>query len=129
MIKVLLIDDDDIVRKTLARYLSLNKYEVQSAGNSKEAFRIVESFSPDVLVVDWMLGDSVNGDELAAQLREDIPKLPAIIISGYPDAKIGSQAPGEATTRVLAKPFRPAMLVDMLKELVQPAGLNSTQGE
>lgn len=118
MIKVLLVDDDDIVRKTLSRYLSLNKFEVQSAENSQEAFRIVETFSPDVLVVDWMLGDSVNGEELTSLLRKDIPHLPAVIISGYPDADVGSLSKNAAATKVLAKPFLPAKLADALNELV-----------
>ena len=118
MIRVLLLDDDGLVRETLSRFLRLDGFEVQEASDSGEALDCLEVFAPHIAVVDWMLGDSLDGVEVTAAIRERIPGLPAVIISGYPDVENATQS-NEATTQVLAKPFPPSTLSEALRDMLE----------
>jgi len=65
-----------------------------------------------------MLGDSLEGVEATAAILEKIPGLPAVIISGHPDAENATRS-NEVHTKVLAKAFRPLPLSAVLRDMLR----------
>ncbi|EYD77722.1 hypothetical protein Rumeso_00680 [Rubellimicrobium mesophilum DSM 19309] len=116
---VLLVDDEALVRATVADMLSDLGYGVVEAGSAEAALRLLdEGFVPDLLVTDHLM-PGLTGTELAHTLRQRRPHLPVLIVSGYSEVEgIAPDLPR------LTKPFRPADLVAGLAGLTRPASPN-----
>lgn len=112
--RILVIDDEPRIQHYLKLALTQRGHDVRVASGRDEALRIVEEFTPEVLVVDWMLRDEEDGLALAATLRERVPAA-TIVITGHP---AGALAPAVASGEVFAileKPFAPDELVETIR--------------
>jgi CheY-like chemotaxis protein len=112
---VLLIDDDHDLRSVLAGALATLGYAVEEASDGASALRALDSFRPDVVVVDFAM-PGLNGAEVAKKARDRWPGLPVVLASGYADTAAIEAAIG-TETKLLRKPFR----VDELLEAVGEA--------
>ena len=115
MTKVLIVDDSAVYRDCLQKLLSLSGLDVATAADGSEAMTLAADFSPDVLVIDWMLGSRTDGIELAKTLRKSAPELPVIMISGFPSTPIDLDLNSLAHTQFLAKPFATAKLLSAIR--------------
>jgi CheY-like chemotaxis protein len=115
---ILLVDDEDIVRRATADMLVDIGYTVVEAASGAEALRMVrEGTTCDVVVSDYLM-PGMNGVDLIRHLRDLAPGLPAMLISGYSTIAEGS---GSELPR-LAKPFRQADLARSVAQLLaEPA--------
>ncbi|MBB5716992.1 PAS domain S-box protein [Sphingomonas aerophila] len=110
---VLLVDDEDVVRASAADMLEELGYHVQQAISGEAAIDLVaKGMVPDLLVTDHLM-PGMTGVDLIGALRETLPDLPALIVSGY--AEVEGIAPGIPR---LTKPFRGAELAEALAGLV-----------
>ncbi len=116
MAKVLIIDDNVDILQILETALRRSSHNVRTAANREQADAIAPDFRPDVLVVDWNLGNQVNGIELTQLLRARLPKLPAILITGYPSEMLTRNATAANIRAVVAKPFELAELKRAIEE-------------
>lgn len=66
--KILVVDDDSAIRNLIFRFLSHKNYQVQSAANGKSALEIFEEFSPDLVILDVNLPDTL-GYNLCQQMQ------------------------------------------------------------
>ncbi|MFJ3485922.1 ATP-binding protein [Pseudomonas sp. NPDC090202] len=99
--RVLLVDDEELVRYTTALLLKDLGYQVTEAASGAAAMRLVEDgLAPDILITDQMMAEQ-TGIQLAHQLRQQIPDLPVLIISGYANLKRSRDDDYD----LLAKPF------------------------
>jgi DNA-binding NtrC family response regulator len=80
--KLLVIDDEERLRKLLVRILQLEDYEVSEAENGKAALRFLESNLVDVVLSDVKLPD-VNGVELTKQIKTLYPAIEVIVLTAY----------------------------------------------
>jgi len=113
--QLLLVDDDERVRETTAlqlRELGYRVIEVDSASAALQ--RIAEGVQVDVLITDQLMPGK-TGLELAGELREQLPGLPVLIITGYANLA-PEQLHGFA---ILAKPFRERELAAALIRLLE----------
>jgi signal transduction histidine kinase/CheY-like chemotaxis protein len=111
---ILLVDDEDIVRRATADMLSDIGYVVVEAASGAEALRLVrDGAACDAVVSDYLM-PGMNGVDLIRHLRELAPELPAMLISGYSTIAEGS---GSELPR-LAKPFRQADLARSVAQLL-----------
>jgi signal transduction histidine kinase/CheY-like chemotaxis protein len=115
---ILLVDDEDIVRRATADMLADIGYTIVEAASGAEALRLVrDGAACDVVVSDYLM-PGMNGVELIRHLRELAPELPALLISGYSTIAEGS---GSELPR-LTKPFRQADLARSVAQLLaEPA--------
>lgn len=82
--RVLLVEDEAPVRRTIARQLEISGYTVHVAENGKQALDIHGSEGPfDILVTDVVMPGPLQGAELAEQVRQKQPDIPIVFISGY----------------------------------------------
>lgn len=81
---VLLIDDDDTVRRVVAKLFEALGFRVTSASGGREGLALFESAKPgfDLVALDWMMPE-LPGDKVLAALRRLRPDVPVIMISGY----------------------------------------------
>ena len=114
MSRVLLVDDEKNVLKTLTIGLRRRGYVVQQARSGFEALRILEEESYDFVVSDVRMFP-MDGYTLASHVRERYPEVSVVLISayGFEEEKSGREAP---VISRLTKPFSVTELVEVLEE-------------
>lgn len=107
--RVLVVDDEDLVRSATLHMLESIGFEVIEASSAREAIRLLKAGNRFQLVVTDHLMPDVSGAELAAVIAEHWPSTKVLIISGYAD--LGGMPSGVA---LLTKPFREIDLANAL---------------
>lgn len=116
--KILLVDDEELVRSATADMLRDIGYQVLEAGSGREALAVLKSGADLEAVVTDYLMPGMNGGELIGEMRRTAHLLPALLITGY--AAAGDDVPGDVAR--LSKPFRQRELAAKVEELLRPAG-------
>jgi two-component system cell cycle sensor histidine kinase/response regulator CckA len=118
IITVLLVDDDDAIRRVIRSMLELNDYRVVDVGVGSEACALFDRNPTvfDLLVTDIMM-PGMSGQELAAHLARTRPDLPVLFISGWLDATHAPNLCGPRR-RVLSKPFEASVLLEATRVLL-----------
>jgi PAS domain S-box-containing protein len=104
--KVLLVEDEDALRRMIFSLLSARGYEVTAASNPEEALRRVREASGqfDLIVTDVVM-PGMSGRDMVDRIREEWPEIPVLFVSGYAgDTVLDHGVSGEQVT-FLAKPF------------------------
>ncbi|HAL67036.1 MAG TPA: hypothetical protein DCP84_05035 [Pseudomonas sp.] len=118
--RVLLVDDEEIVRHATALQLRDLGYEVTEAPSAVAALRLVEKgWLPDVLVTDHVMPE-MTGVRFAQQMRQHHSELPVLIITGYANLTPRQLSGFE----VLRKPYRRAELAQSVARLLAGTTLN-----
>ncbi len=118
--RVLLIEDDEVVRTVLSDALSEEGVEVDGLSNAEDALILLGAGQvPDVLVSDVNLGAGLSGFDLADIARERHPDVEVILISGTTPQDAGFAA--RRHERFLRKPFAPDDLVEAVREAAAEA--------
>jgi DNA-binding response OmpR family regulator len=118
--RVLVVDDEPIVREVLSRYLAREGFEVEAAEDGERALSAVERARPDVVILDLML-PRLDGLEVFRRMRESMPSsFPAVIML---------TAKGEETDRIVGlelgaddyvtKPFSPREMVARVRAVLR----------
>jgi CheY-like chemotaxis protein len=120
--RILLVDDNDSVRETLADLLEMEGFEAVQAANAEQAVTLMQRDPMfDVLVTDLsMPGD--DGIALIHQARAIQHAIPAILLTGYAEEVTSIAAIGGCNYHVLRKPVQSDRLVEQLAVLMHPPG-------
>ncbi len=118
-VRVLVVDDTDQVRKTVERVLTMHGAEVLTARDGVEAVEVVERERErvDVVVLDLTM-PRMDGAKAHERIREIVPGLPILLMSGYAEGEQVEHVLSQPRTRFLAKPFDMAELLRALRELL-----------
>lgn len=111
--RVLVVDDEPMVRSVLTRLLELSKHDVAQAGSGPEALAILEEQSFDVVFTDQGMPD-MNGRQLARMIRDRFVNLPIILLTGDTEAGIAD----DTIDLVLTKPFKRNDLDSAISQLL-----------
>lgn len=116
---VLVIEDDDLVRKALAGLLQSWNFEVAQASSLGDAQNLIQTgFIPGLIISDYRLNGAAHGVEVILQLRQQLARpVPACLISADTDPAL-LQAAQAAQLTLLHKPVRPAKLRSLLNRLL-----------
>ena len=110
--RVLLVDDDAMVRQVLAGQLEELGYHVAQASDGLAALaRLDAGEEVDLLVTDFSM-PGMNGLLLIDEARHRRPDLPALLLTGYADDTVRFDPEWESTTALLRKPVIDAELAD-----------------
>ncbi len=109
---LLLVEDDDAVRRLTSRVLREAGWQIQEAAHGAEALALLDGLGPLAgLVTDVVMPD-MSGLELADHIRAIRPDVPVLFVSGYAAGALAARGIDVATIDLLAKPFRPAELLE-----------------
>jgi CheY-like chemotaxis protein len=100
---VLVVDDEEGVRASIADSLSSIGYRVVSAGDGPAALRLVMTEQPVLAILDFAM-PGMNGAELARAAKAMRPELKVVFASGYAQSEALEEIVGKSVT-VLRKPF------------------------
>jgi CheY-like chemotaxis protein len=116
---VLVVEDEDAVRKLAERMLKKAGYRVLDAANGGEALLLCEKRGGeiDLLLTDVVM-PQMSGRELAERLAELCPKLRTLYMSGYTDNAILHHGVLDPGTRFISKPFSAADLTRKVREVL-----------
>ena len=122
---VLVVEDNSVLRETIALALEFSKFKVFTAGDGIEAIELFRQHRDEI---DCVLCDVVmprmNGWETLTALRQLEPGLPVILASGYDETEVMQGDHAERPQAFLKKPFELAECEKALRRLVHPAGVN-----
>jgi len=104
--KVLVIDDDDSLRKGCAQTLSGEGYRVRDVGSGNEALEMVSGEAFDIFILDLKM-PGMDGMEVLECLRESDPASVVIVITGYATVETAVEAMKLGAYDFLPKPFTP----------------------
>jgi two-component system cell cycle sensor histidine kinase/response regulator CckA len=119
---VLVVDDDDNVRRVAANYLRRRGFEVLTASDGEVALRLAEEHAPRLacVLLDLTM-PGLDSSEVFVRLRTLCPTLPIILSSGYTEAAALARFGGQQPTLFLEKPYRLEALRDTLERMLVPA--------
>ena len=120
---ILLVEDDEAVRRITLSILESGGYTVVSAAGGAEALRELSesSLTPDLLVTDVVM-PGMNGKELAHSVRTKFPRTRVLFVSGYAESVIVHQGVLEEGVELIEKPFDGSNLLRKVRQLLDGPG-------
>ena len=106
MARVLIVEDEELLRETLAKFLVREGHEVITAECAREAFDRGLAHSPSVLIADWMLKNHFHGLHVSEALKSVNPSLHTILITSFPSADLLAESDRCGVLQLLEKPFQ-----------------------
>ncbi|NJD68133.1 MAG: hypothetical protein C3F12_03460 [Candidatus Methylomirabilota bacterium] len=116
--KILVIDDDQEMRRLLEDILTREGFHVTQAANGSEALRTIQEASYQVIILDKIMTD-LSGIEILPEIKRLRPEAQVILITAFGDRETCVEAMGKGATAYLAKPFGMSVLVQMVKKALE----------
>jgi DNA-binding response OmpR family regulator len=113
--KVLIVDDDELIRESLSQILESYEFEVATAANVKDALKLIASRVFDVLVSDLHMPGAGDGLTVVSAMRHSNPAAVTVIFSGFPEMKEAAAAILLQADEILVKPMAPAELIHTIR--------------
>ena len=121
MARVLIVDDDEHIRQAVSLVLKQGGYEVLEAADGEEAIAAIESFpigfSARAIICDIHL-PKVSGYDLISFIREKLPTVPIIVLTGYPDVQGAAALFKQGVVDYLIKPGRADTLLEAVRRAI-----------
>ena len=120
---ILVVEDDDLVRRTAIRILRDQDYTVLEARSGTEALEICERHSADIdLMITDMVMPKMSGGELTKLITDKYPGVKILFMSGYAKEGIAGQDMLDANPVFLQKPLIPNELARKVREVLDGNG-------
>lgn len=116
--RILVADDDAVIRKGLQRILSAEGYEVETVSNGRAALDRLEQERFRLLVTDLKM-PGMSGLEVLEEIRTCQPELPVVLITGYAAIDNAVEAMKNGATDYLAKPFSNEEIISKVKNAIK----------
>ena len=113
--RIIVIDDDESIRKTLAAILEDEGYLVDTAESGKEAILKTNANFYNLALIDVRLLD-MEGTELLIRIKDTVPRMRKIIITGYPTVHNAIDAVNRNADAYLLKPFDVGKVLFVIRE-------------
>ena len=117
-IKVLVADDEEILRKLVVDFLKKDGYEVVEASNGREALLIAQGESPDLCILDVMMPE-INGIDVCRRIKESPNPIPVLILTAKDRGEDQIEAFNAGADDYISKPFSLPIMVLRVKSLLK----------
>ncbi|MEM2675287.1 MAG: response regulator [Candidatus Bathyarchaeia archaeon] len=112
---ILIVDDDEDIRRTLKLILEGEGYDVDEAGSGREAIKKSKEKFYNIALLDIVLPD-IQGTQLLRELGETAPKMIKIMVTGYPNLENAVEALNYGANAYLIKPVNFGKLISVVEE-------------
>jgi len=113
--RILVVDDDEGIRKILEAILKAKGYHVDTAENGKQAIEKTNNGFYNLALIDVRLPD-MDGTELLTKMKDTTPKMRKIIITGYPSLQNAVEALNSEANAYVLKPFDVKKTLETIRE-------------
>jgi len=117
-VKILVVDDEAIVRESLGDWLKDVGYQVFTAENGHEALEVIEKEKPGIMIADLVM-PGMDGIELMKRAKAQQPKIEVIIITAYASIPTAITAMKEGAYDYIEKPFCPERAEFLVEKLAE----------
>jgi putative PEP-CTERM system response regulator len=121
-VKILVVDDEAIIRESLRDWLSDAGYQVLTAEDGFQALKMIEKEKPGIAIVDLVM-PGMDGIELLKRAKEISPSIEVIIVTAYGSIPTAITAMKEGAYDYIEKPFCPEKAELLIERLVEHQGL------
>ncbi len=117
---ILLVEDEELVRKLTTRVLRQSGYQVVEAKSGPEALKLIEeqSLKPDLLLTDLVM-PKMTGEELAQKVSKLVPELKILYVTGYSETSLVKNGMLIESVNLLPKPYTPDSLLARVRLLLE----------
>ena len=113
--QVLVVDDDEMIRRLVRTVLEADDFQVIEAPNGEQALTMIDDLKPSVVVLDIMM-PGINGVEVCRRLDHENVKV--VILTARDDADLADECMAVGADAFLTKPFSSIQLLDLVEELM-----------
>jgi DNA-binding NtrC family response regulator len=114
---VLVVDDDDEMRRLLRRSLEFEGHHVTELDRGTQVLKALREAAFDLIILDNRM-PGLNGLELLPSLRREFPHVPVLLVTAFGGRQVASSALRQGAASYLEKPFRLGQLRDAIATLV-----------
>jgi DNA-binding NtrC family response regulator len=116
--KILIVDDEEKIRKILTRLLEDEDYRIKSVENGNRAIMVAANYQPDLILMDQNMPGK-NGIETMITIKEKFPTVTVIIITAYGEVSLAVEAIKKGAYDYLEKPFDNDKLLMLIKRAIE----------
>lgn len=122
-VRVLCVDDEPYILRSLAYVLRREGFEVHEGRHGEEAIALAQRLVPALIFLDVMMPQA-NGYEVCARLRQDarLREVPIVFLSARGQESDRDRGLDVGATRYVTKPFSPALIARLARELTATSG-------
>lgn len=122
--KILIVDDEEMIRELAKDYLQSKGYEVLLAEDGKKGLQEAQAKKPDLIILDVNL-PKMNGYQVLEKLKNNIETagIPVVMLTTSQSDEDGHQGTGPRPDKYLPKPFMPQALLDEIQNTLASRGL------
>lgn len=121
---VLLVEDDALLRRSLADWLGILGMTVSLAEEGGQALALLDALTPDVVLSDVRM-PGISGLELLAAIQKRDPALPVVLVTGHGDVPLAVSAMRQGAHDFVTKPYDPDHLAAILTRAVRQRRLHA----
>lgn len=111
---IVLVEDDDDLREAICTTLRLGGVAFAAFPRAEEALVAIEASPPPLVITDFRL-PGMSGMDLITKIRAQIPDLPVVMMTAFPDTQLAVQALKLGARDFLIKPFLPKQLLEVIE--------------
>jgi DNA-binding response OmpR family regulator len=118
MVKILIVDDEEVARLTLAEILRLEGYEIKSVGSGEAALELLRCEPFDIMILDLKMG-GMSGMDLLRAVVDSLPTLSVIVMTAYGTIDSAIQAIRYRVHDYLLKPASPEQVLESIENALE----------
>ena len=116
--KILIVDDELIMRESLAGWLERDGHEVTKTASGEEALKVLKDSRFDILLVDIKM-EGMSGLDVLKQVKESDPEVSVVMITAYGSISTAIEAMKNGAHDYLLKPFEPDELGVLIEKITE----------
>lgn len=117
-LRILVVEDEPLVREVISVYLSEDNHEIETAKNGREGLEKFKAGTFDLVLTDRAMPE-MNGDVLASEIKKIAPRQPVVLLTGFGDLMSGAGERPAGVDLVVSKPFTLNTLRDAITKGMQ----------
>ncbi|OQY20415.1 MAG: Fis family transcriptional regulator [Desulfobacteraceae bacterium 4572_35.1] len=121
--RILVVDDEAVIRQAVQRILEHEGYKVNTASSGHSALELIQSESFNLVISDLKM-PGMSGMDVLKSIKILQPDIPVIIITGYATVETAVDAIKNGAFDYLAKPFNPAQVKEIVDRAIQQQRIN-----
>lgn len=119
--KILVVEDEVLIREGISEFLKSQEYEVEEAGDGVEGLEVFRKFQPDLVILDIMM-PRMNGLAMLTEIRKT-SRLPVLILTAMSDEKTQVESFDALADDYISKPFSLLILKKRVEALLRRSGM------